>query len=54
MDPVEQHKHLLAQLIDERKRREDYEFLLSIKDKEITGLTLNVESMKDDITHKDL
>jgi hypothetical protein len=40
-------------LIDEKKRREDLEFLVAIKDKEIDNLQLQVDSLKQDLEGKD-
>jgi len=44
---------LAAELREERKRREDFEFLISLKDKEISGLMAQIDRMTDELQLKD-
>jgi hypothetical protein len=44
---------LAAELREERKRREDFEFLISLKDKEIGGLMAQIDRMTDELQLKD-
>lgn len=44
---------LAAELREERKRREDFEFLISLKDKEISGLMAQIDRMADELQLKD-
>lgn len=44
---------VVAELREERKRREDFEFLISLKDNEIGGLMAQIDRMTDELQLKD-
>ena len=44
---------MAAELREERKRREDFEFLIGLKDKEIGGLMDQIDRMTDELQLKD-